>query len=52
MSDASDKVNEAVNAAKEKLGDLANNEKVNEVVEGAKEKFGELKDKLMGGGDK
>lgn len=39
-----EKVTGLVNAAKEKLGDLANNEKVADAVNQAKEKLGDLTD--------
>ncbi len=46
MADASDKVNEVIGTAKEKLGELAGNEKVQGALGTAKEKFDELRGKL------
>ena len=44
MSDASDKVSEAIGTAKEKLTELADNPKVGEAIGTAKEKLTELAD--------
>ena len=42
MSEAADKVNEAINVAKEKLGEIASNEKVAGAIGAAQQKLGEI----------